>query len=133
MSQTDSIRILLIGRTLPVQAIDCLRGVSHAVHYTCVENLAAAEWLMTDGYDAELIIAEAGLYRSARHIAAWREQNGAGMFLAGTACDFAALKPRLSVLLDICRLRRIPMREPGFDRLLTGRGAQAPLASHLDG
>jgi hypothetical protein len=125
MPQSEAIRILLIGRTLPVHAIDCLLSVNHLVRYTCVENLAAAEWLMADGYDAELIIAEAALYHSAEHMADWRDQNSSGLFLVGADCNFEALKPRLNVLLDICGLRRIPIQDPAFDLLISNHQKHA--------
>ena len=108
MSQSAPIRVLLIGRALTFKVIESCLNRHQMLHYTCVEDLAAAEALIARGFEAELIVAQADLYTSSAEADSWLADDRHGLLLVlPMACDLAVLERRLRVLLDICLLRRL--------------------------
>jgi hypothetical protein len=97
-------RILLVGHQLPVALLESALQRQHCPNYLCVDALDAADWLIEDGFDADIVIVHAGLFSSSAHAAQWRGRHShLATLTLPAACDVEALETRLSLLLSASR------------------------------
>jgi hypothetical protein len=94
-------RILLVGHQLPVALLESALQRQHCPNYLCVDALDAADWLIEDGFDADIVIVHAGLFSSSAHAAQWRGRHShLATLTLPAACDVEALETRLSLMLS---------------------------------
>lgn len=107
-------RILLIGHALPVGTLEAVLLRNHAPNYLCVDSLSAGDWLLRDGFEAELIVVHSKLFASSSAEQTWRQQHAHAVILSLAAVvDVETLERQVAACLSLCRERRKPATAVG--------------------
>ena len=119
-------RILLIGHALPVGTLEAVLLRHHAPNYLCVDSLSAGDWLLRDGFEAELIVVHSKLFASSAAEQTWRQQHAKAVILSpGVMVDVKTLEQQVVACLTLCRERRMPV-------VAMSRSAQSALPRHSE-
>jgi len=88
MSPPPQLRVVLVGRDLSIKPLEDVLTRQGASNYICVPSIDAADWLIRDGFDADLLIVHHALLSRPADLAALRRQNPQAIVLPTAAlCD----------------------------------------------
>jgi 3-oxoacyl-[acyl-carrier-protein] synthase III len=122
MTSNPQLRIVLVGRDLSIQPLEDTLMQQGASNYICVPSVEAAEWLIRDGYDADVLIVHQSLFARAADLMELRSRNPQAIVLPTSArCDEAEVKLALASALRR-REARDAEAKPGRRGLFAGFG-----------
>ncbi len=103
MSRNPQLRIVVVGRDVSIAPLERSLVAEGASNYICVPTLDAADWLIRDGYDADLLIVHEALLPTASDLIDLRRRLPQAIVLPTSArCDAEAVHGALAS----ARLRR---------------------------
>lgn len=120
MTQISQLRIVLVGRDLSIRPLEEALTRQGASNYICVPSIEAADWLIRDGYDADILIVHQALFARASDLMELRRRNPQAIILPTSArCDEQDVR---SALVSALRKRsaRTQAAAPLSQRLLQG-------------
>lgn len=88
MTHSSQLRIVLVGRDLSIKPLEEALTRQGASNYICVASIEAAEWLIRDGYDADVLIVHETLMPRAADLMELRRRTPQAIVLPTAArCD----------------------------------------------
>lgn len=122
MNRILQLRIVLVGRDLSIKPLEDALVRQGAANYICVPSIEAAEWLMRDGFDADVLIVHQTLFGRAADLMDLRRRNPQAIVLpTSTRCDEQDVAAALASALRK-RESRHAVARPAVPRLLAGFG-----------
>ncbi len=97
MSRIPQLRIVIVGRDVSIAPLEQTLVAEGASNYICVPTLDAADWLIRDGFDADLLIVHQALLPTASDLLDLRRRLPQAIILPTSArCDAAAVHGALA-------------------------------------
>jgi hypothetical protein len=122
MNRMPQLRIVLVGRDLSIKPMEDALVRQGAANYICVPSIEAAEWLIRDGFDADVLIVHQTLFDRASDLMELRRRNPQAIVLpTSSRCDEQDVAAALASALRKREARQATVR-PATPRLLAGFG-----------
>jgi len=86
MNRDPQLRIVIVGRDLAIAPLEEAVVAEGASNYICVPTLDAADWLIRDGFDPDLLIVHHALLPKAADFTALRRRIPHAIVLPVAAC-----------------------------------------------
>ncbi len=97
MSRNPQLRIVIVGRDVSIAPLERTLVAEGASNYICVPTLDAADWLVRDGFDADLLIVHQPLLPTTSDLLDLRRRLPQAIILPTSAhCDAAAVHGALA-------------------------------------
>ncbi len=85
MSRNPQLRVVIVGRDVSIAPIEQTLLAEGASNYVCVPTLDAADWLLRDGFDADLLIVHQALLPTSSDLLELRRRAPQAVVLPITA------------------------------------------------
>ena len=97
MSRNPQLRIVIVGRDVSIAPLERTLVAEGASNYICVPTLDAADWLIGDGFDADLLIVHQALLPTASDLIDLRRRLPQAIVLpTSSRCDTSAVHDALA-------------------------------------
>ena len=97
MSRNPQLRIVIVGRDVSIAPLEQALLAQGAANYICVPTLDAADWLIRDGFDADLLIVHQALLPIAADLMDLRRRVPNAIVLPTSAqCDVREVNAALA-------------------------------------
>lgn len=115
MSPSAKLRIVLVGRDLPIRPLEDTLTQEGAGNYICVPSFDAADWLIRDGFDADVLVVHDALLPRPADLAALRDRYPQAIVLpASASCPAREIRSALAAATRRREERLEPKRAPSF-------------------
>ncbi len=97
MSRNPQLRIVIVGRDVSIAPLERTLVAEGASNYICVPTLDAADWLIRDGFDADLLIVHQALLPAPSDLVDLRRRVPQAIVLPTSArCDVSEVHGALA-------------------------------------